>query len=564
VAFDHARVSELPAEPTQSIGAGLGRYRLIASLGHGGMADVFLGVAEGPVGFTKLQVIKRLRPNLAEDPELLTLFLDEARLAARLNHPNVVQTNEVGEQGGGYFIAMEYLDGQPLNRILQRTAGLGAARLPVLLRVLADALAGLHHAHELCDYDGKALQVVHRDVSPHNLFVTYDGQTKVVDFGIAKAATRSSETRAGVLRGKVSYMSPEQARFEPVDRRADLFSAGAVLWEILAGQKLWRDRADTSILAELISGEIPDVADTAPGTPRELAQICRRALAPEPADRYATAAQMRADLLTYLEARGHIGAEQVAAFLAPLFADKRAEMKAVIERQLSGLAAGGGGVSLVDIAGLGASSTGLPRVSVPAPGMEATPPRPPSQPPASTSSPVPVATSAPAAPMRASRRGALLISASAAVALGATLMFLDARSPAPGAGLALPGERAALADASLALPARRSLIALRVRTVPADARVFVDDALLPTGPLGTRFPEDGAGHHLRVEAPGYVTQRRIAVFDQDLALEITLEAEAAADKVGAPARSAPAVEPMRIGPAAPPKRKLDATDPWAQ
>ena len=133
-------VSEPSAEPTQSIGAGLGRYRLIASLGHGGMADVFLGVAEGPVGFSKLQVIKRLRPNLAEDPELLTLFLDEARLAARLNHPNVVQTNEVGEQGGGYFIAMEYLDGQPLNRILQRAASAGAARLPVLLRVLADAL----------------------------------------------------------------------------------------------------------------------------------------------------------------------------------------------------------------------------------------------------------------------------------------------------------------------------------------------------------------------------------------------------------------------------------------
>src|SRR5262245_45560386 len=202
----------------------IGKYQLIANLGHGGMADVYLSVVHGPVGFNKLTVIKRLRPSLAEEQEFLAMFLDEARLAARLNHPNVVQTNEVAEIEGQYYIAMEYLDGQPLNRILTRAQKAGTLPRELLIRVVADCLAGLHYAHELADYDGSPLGVVHRDASPHNIFVTYDGQTKVVDFGIAKAATRSAETRGGVLKGKVAYMAPEQARSGEVDRRSDVFA----------------------------------------------------------------------------------------------------------------------------------------------------------------------------------------------------------------------------------------------------------------------------------------------------------------------------------------------------
>src|SRR4051794_24667437 len=180
-----------------------GKYQLFASLGRGGMADVFLAVARGQMGFNKLAVIKRLRQALAEESAFRTMFLDEARLAARLSHPNIVHTYEVGEQNGVYFIAMEYLEGQSLNKVLKEAMRRNVPIEPgVVVRIISDALAGLGYAHELRDYDGRPLNVIHRDISPHNIFVTYDGFTKVVDFGIAKAALSSNETEVGVLKGK--------------------------------------------------------------------------------------------------------------------------------------------------------------------------------------------------------------------------------------------------------------------------------------------------------------------------------------------------------------------------
>ena len=186
-----------------------GKYQLFASLGRGGMADVFLSVARGQMGFNKLAVIKRLRQALAEEVAFRNMFLDEARLAARLSHPNIVHTYEVGEQGGVYFIAMEYLEGQSLNKVLKESLRRKEVIEPeIAARIVADALAGLGYAHELRDYDGRPLSIIHRDISPHNIFVTYDGHTKLVDFGIAKAALSSTETEVGVLKGKVAYMSP--------------------------------------------------------------------------------------------------------------------------------------------------------------------------------------------------------------------------------------------------------------------------------------------------------------------------------------------------------------------
>src|SRR5580698_5191926 len=233
----------------------LRKYRLIAEIGRGGMADVFLAVAQGPAGFNKLVVIKRARLELEQDPDFLSMFLDEARLAARLNHPNVVQTHEVGQEGDRYFIAMEYLDGQPLNRIRARAGASFATDMQV--RVLTDTLAGLHHAHELCDFDGTALGVVHRDATPQNVFVTYDGQVKVVDFGIAKAIDSSSETRTGTVKGKVTYMAPEQAKGERVDCRADIFAVGVMLWEGIAGRRMWKGVPELTVVHELIGGKVP-------------------------------------------------------------------------------------------------------------------------------------------------------------------------------------------------------------------------------------------------------------------------------------------------------------------
>ena len=216
-----------------------GRYRLIAELGRGGMATVFLAVTEGAMGinFNKLVVLKRLREHVADDPEFVTMLMDEARIAARLNHPNVVQTLEVDKAEGEPFLAMEYLDGQPLHRILSRDRA--TFPLAMFLAVLADVLSGLHHAHELADFDGTPLNIVHRDVTPHNVFVTYNGQVKVVDFGIAKAEGRASETKHGVVKGKVSYMAPEQARSGMLDRRTDVFAVGVMLFEACTRRRMW-------------------------------------------------------------------------------------------------------------------------------------------------------------------------------------------------------------------------------------------------------------------------------------------------------------------------------------
>src|SRR5262249_277929 len=190
----------------------IGRKGVIAHRGRGGMADVSLAAAPGPASFNKLVVVKRHREALGANDNDVRMFLDEAKLSARLHHANIVQTYEVGVQDGGYFIVMEYLEGQPLNRIIKavtaRHPGTDRFRLGVGARILADTLAGPHYAHELRDYDGTPLEIVHRDISPQNLFVTYDGVAKIVDFGIAKAVLNTANTATGVVKGKIAYMSP--------------------------------------------------------------------------------------------------------------------------------------------------------------------------------------------------------------------------------------------------------------------------------------------------------------------------------------------------------------------
>ena len=278
-----------------------GKFRLVAELGRGGMGNVYLAVLSGPAGFNKLQVVKRLRTDLAEDRESVTMFLDEARLAARLNHPNVVQTNEVGNDGSHYFIAMEYLEGQSLDQLVRRSQNNGGMPLGIQLRILCDALTGLHYAHELTDFDGSPLGLVHRDVTPHNIFVTYDGNSKLLDFGIAKAATSAHETRAGTFKGKCAYMSAEQIVGDPIDRRADLFSLGAVLWQACTGQRLWKGETDIKIFHKVVSGEIPSPRTVNPNVPEQLEEICMKALARNRDDRFASAMEMQSALEDFIE-----------------------------------------------------------------------------------------------------------------------------------------------------------------------------------------------------------------------------------------------------------------------
>ena len=353
---------------TPDTGAGgFGKYRLIAELGHGGMAEVFLAIASGPAGFNKLVVLKQIRDQLADDPEFLAMFLDEARLAARLNHPNVVQTNEVGEDGRRYFIAMEYLEGQPLNRVVQRLAKDGQLTLAMHVRILIDALAGLHYAHELADFDGTPLQVVHRDATPHNIFVTYAGQVKVVDFGIAKALGSSAETRAGVLKGKVSYMAPEQALGEKVDRRADVFAVGIMLWEALAGRRPFKGQNDVVILQKLVAGEIPSPGTVREDIPELLEAICMKALARDKEERFATAEDMQRALEAALEKLGmRPQLRAVGDLVTKTFADERLRIRGVIEAQMSGVRTSGEfPTPEISTGNRTAARLGLPRIEAP-------------------------------------------------------------------------------------------------------------------------------------------------------------------------------------------------------
>ncbi len=319
---------------TQSLA--LGKYRLLGELGRGGMATVFLAAVEGPSRFTKLVVVKQLKAELASEVEFREMFLDEARLAARLNHPNIVQTYEVMEGDGKFLLVMEYLEGQPLSNVRSRLGRKKAFQLSDQVRVLADVLEGLHAAHEASDWDGTPLNVVHRDVSPHNVFVTYEGQVKVVDFGVAKASTSSQHTQTGVIKGKISYMAPEQALGRKVDRRADVFAVGIMLWEAIAGRRLWKDLPDAGIIHFLACDEVPKIADFAPDADPGLVRACNRALACKPDERFATAAEMRSaldDYLATIHPRPQV--RELGASIAAHFAEERARIRAVVERQLS-------------------------------------------------------------------------------------------------------------------------------------------------------------------------------------------------------------------------------------
>jgi serine/threonine-protein kinase len=329
-------MSAVPVDSFLSSGFG-GRYYPIARVGRGGMSEVYLTVARGPAGFNKLVVIKRLLPSLVADTQFLEMFLDEARLAAQLNHPNVVQTNEVGVTGGTYFIAMEYLEGQPLLKLMQRSA---PEPLPVnvALGIAANVSAGLHYAHTLTNFSGAALGIVHRDVSPQNIFVTYTGQVKIVDFGIAKAAGQTTETATGILKGKIAYMSPEQVCSGPLDGRADIFSLGVVLYEALTGKRMWgAPTRDVDVLKRLLSGDVPSSPRLIiPAIAEDVDRICQRALAVEREHRYESALEMHKDIQACIARLPHpISEREIGEMVARMFEQERQTIAKVIEKRLS-------------------------------------------------------------------------------------------------------------------------------------------------------------------------------------------------------------------------------------
>ena len=305
--------------------------RPLLELGRGGMGVVYLAVTQGDAGFTKLSVVKRLRAELASDPRAVSMFLEEARLGMRLRHPNVVHTFDVGLDGANPFLEMEYLEGHSLDALRRKTAGGAAIPLDVAVWIIGQVLAGLDYAHELCDAGGKPLHLVHRDVSPHNVMLTYEGGVKLLDFGIAKVVDSTLETQSGVVKGKATYMAPEQARRGVVDRRADLFAVGVMLCEAIRGARFWGDQNEFEIFLHLRELELPPL----PAAPAALAAICARALAPSPDDRYPTAAAFLADVDAYLDdRRASLGPRALAKIMTTLFADERRAARSDIESRL--------------------------------------------------------------------------------------------------------------------------------------------------------------------------------------------------------------------------------------
>jgi serine/threonine protein kinase len=271
----------------------LGKYTLVKPLAEGGMARLYLAKTSGIGSFERHLVVKLILRERAGDSNAVKMLLDEARLAATLNHHNVAQVYEVGEDDGLYYLAMEYVHGLDLRALL--AASQERARplpLPFALTIIANAAAGLHHAHERRGANGAPLLIVHRDVSPSNVMVGYDGAVKLVDFGLAKAAQRSAETRTGIVKGKLAYLSPEQARGQPADRRSDVFALGIVLYECTTMKRAFRGRTDFETMQNVATGTYRRPSALVPSYPRALEAVIARALAVDPAQRTPTAADV--------------------------------------------------------------------------------------------------------------------------------------------------------------------------------------------------------------------------------------------------------------------------------
>jgi len=314
----------------------LGRYELLLPVAAGGMAMVWAARLKGSRGFQKIVAVKTMLPKLSEDPQFERMFLDEASLASRIHHPNVVEVLDLGEMSGVLFIAMEWLDGVPLNQVMKAAKSAAGIPAPVAIHILTHAAEGLHAAHELKDDEGSYIGLVHRDVSPQNILVGHDGLTKMVDFGLAKAtALGDGATRAGQLKGKISYMAPEQIRGDPLDRRADVFALGVVLYAVTTGKHPFRRESEGATLFAISSPEPAPAPSRFMTYPHELEAVLMKAIAKDPDKRYSSALEFaRALEHTLPESERSHGGERVAAFIHGLLGAQHEQQKAALSEAL--------------------------------------------------------------------------------------------------------------------------------------------------------------------------------------------------------------------------------------
>lgn len=291
------------SEKEEPLPSKIDRYEPLRRLATGGMAEIFLAKQSGLEGFEKVVVLKRILSHLASDEEFVSMFLDEARIAAKLSHPNIVQIYDLGKTDNSYYIAMEYVSGRNVQHLINKQQARGG-RLPVehVVRVIAGVCDGLFYAHSRKDYDGKPLSIIHRDISPQNILVSFQGGVKVVDFGIAKASTQLAQTRAGVLKGKYAYMSPEQVRGAKIDHRSDLFAVGLVMYEMLTGMRAFERDTSLKTLKAIVQERPLNPREMNPEIPMEVVKLLSKALEKNPDRRYKTAQEMQLALEDWLEA----------------------------------------------------------------------------------------------------------------------------------------------------------------------------------------------------------------------------------------------------------------------
>ncbi len=307
-------------------GTRFGQYVILERIAHGGMAEVFKAKAVGEAGFERFVAIKRLHREYASDPELVAMLQDEARLCSVLVHRNICQVFDLGRVGDAYYIAMEFVDGRDLADVMRRAKKVFPRTLPypAVYYIMREVLEGLDYAHSKKDAAGRPLNIIHRDVSPQNVIVSFEGEVKIIDFGIAKARVQSHRTEAGVIKGKFRYMSPEQARGEPVDHRSDIFAAGILFYELVLGRPHSRGLTDMQVLLRLQRGELEPLDQLVPDLPPQVNAIIEKALAPHPAQRFQSAGEFRRALDAYCRTEGlDFDRQAMAQLMVQLFPEAR-------------------------------------------------------------------------------------------------------------------------------------------------------------------------------------------------------------------------------------------------
>lgn len=530
---DTGEKSAIPAPGGEQLPRKFGKYTLMRKLATGGMAELYLAIHRSISGFEKLIVIKQILPQFTADPEFVRMFMDEAKIAATLNHPNVIQIFDVGSIADRYFIAMEYIHGEDLRSIVKTMVGRGMREFPIehALQIVGGICAALDYAHTKKGFENESLEIVHRDVSPQNVLVTFTGDVKLVDFGIAKAALKRraevvlaggagadpQQVEEGQLRGKFPYMSPEQCRGEPLDHRSDIFSLGIILFELTTGRRLFKGKSEVETIRKIVEQPYPEPTKVRPGYPAALEPIVLRALARDRDRRYASAREMQVDIERFVrDERVPTSSISLANFMHDLFGDRlAAQRQAMAEgKQLADVIAAEpepGEIRFDDMADATGSGIGS----------------------------TPRATRArPTGPMEVARRSRAGLWAGAsvavvAVAVAVVALFLATRGadetpaglpPAPEAGDAieprsLPDVPAAAAEAAAAPTPVVAGVLLFTGVAPG-MKVFLDGKFVfenrGVAPDDAPMPLTSAGDHvLRLDHPDYVADEIPLVLPED-------------------------------------------------